>query len=174
MPGRFKRCHYSRNFKNDSTSPLVYILTLYFQQREWRPRPESRVIFVTYYVRRRSILNSLVVGGRLDAWVHMSYNNQEIPLLPYGHAFSRLYATHVHLKGHHGISTTVSKVRARYWITGVHMMVKSIKHNCVTCKKLDRKLTTQEMGKLPIERLKPSPPWYWYYWYLVLLLLLWC
>ena len=91
----------------------------------------------------------------------MNYNQSEMVLLPYGHAFSRLYAAHVHNKGHYGVSATVSKIRAKYWIIVVHRLVKSIKHNCVTCKKLDRLLVKQQMGKLPIERLKPSPPWYY-------------
>ena len=39
-------------------------------------------------------------------------------------------------------------------------MVKSIKYNCVTCKELDKRLSEQIMGKLPIERLRPSPAWY--------------
>ena len=38
-------------------------------------------------------------------------------------------------------------------------MVKSIKLNCVVCKKIEKKLTGQVMGKLPEERLKPAPPW---------------
>ena len=29
----------------------------------------------------------------------------------------------------------------------------------MTCKKLDKKTTTQEMGPLPEERLKPAPAW---------------
>ena len=28
------------------------------------------------------------------------------------------------------------------------------------CKRLDKKLSEQVMGNLPIERLKPAPPWY--------------
>lgn len=81
-------------------------------------------------------------------------------MLPYKHAFSRLYAAHIYRQGHCGVSATVSKIRVKYWIIGVHKLVKSIKFNCVTCKKLDKELAKQQMGRLPIERLKPSPPWY--------------
>ena len=38
-------------------------------------------------------------------------------------------------------------------------MVKSIQYNCVICKKLDKRLSEQIMGKLLVERLKPSPAW---------------
>jgi hypothetical protein len=36
-------------------------------------------------------------------------------------------------------------------------MVKSIKFNCVMCRKLYKRLTEQEMGKIPQERWKASP-----------------
>ena len=39
-------------------------------------------------------------------------------------------------------------------------MAKSIVHNCVICKILNKKLSQQVMGKLPEERLKPSPAWH--------------
>ena len=38
-------------------------------------------------------------------------------------------------------------------------MVKSMRYNCVICKKLDKRLSEQIMGKLLVERLKPSPAW---------------
>ena len=37
--------------------------------------------------------------------------------------------------------------------------MKSIRHHCVVCKKLDKKTATQVMGQLPHERLKPAPAW---------------
>ena len=39
-------------------------------------------------------------------------------------------------------------------------MVKSIKSQCIICKKLEKTLSQQVMGKLLEERLKPAPPWY--------------
>ena len=102
----------------------------------------------------------VIVKGRLENWMNASYNQSEMILLPYKHAFSRLYAAHIHRQSHCGVSATVSKIRAKCWIIRAHKLVKSIKFNCVTCKKLDRELTKQQMGQLPMERLKPSPPWY--------------
>ena len=101
----------------------------------------------------------IIVGGRVERWVQMSYNKNEVILLPYNCRFSRLYAEHVHNQGHYGVSTTASKIRSRFWIIGIHRMVKSIKINCVTCKKLDKRLAEQVMGNLPTDRLKPAPPW---------------
>lgn len=48
----------------------------------------------------------------------------------------------------------------RYTFEKLLKMIQSVKLNCVTCKKLDKKLSGQVMGNLPKERLKPAPPWY--------------
>ena len=101
----------------------------------------------------------IVVGGRAEKWLEMSYNQREVPLLPFRHELSRLYAKHIHEEGHQGVSATTSKVRSRFWVIGLPRIVKSIRYNCVTCKKLDKKTTTQLMGRLPQERLKPAPAW---------------
>ena len=90
----------------------------------------------------------------------MSYDKSEVILLPREHRFSLLYTEHVRGIGHHGVSTTVSKIRLRFWIPKIHNMVSSIRHKCVICKKLDGNLSVQTMGQLPEERLKPSPPWH--------------
>lgn len=102
----------------------------------------------------------IVVGHRTGKWVHLSYDKREVILIPREHRFSKLYAEHIHRKGHHGVSTTVSKIRLRFWIPQIHNIVKSIRYNSVTCKKLDENLNKQVMGQLPEERLMPSPPWH--------------
>ena len=101
-----------------------------------------------------------VVGSRCEKWIEMSYNNKEVILLPHSHRFYRLYVENIHNRDHHGVLSTASKVRARFWITKLLNMVKSIKSQCIICKKLDKTLSPQVMGKLPEERLKPAPPWY--------------
>ena len=101
-----------------------------------------------------------VVGGRATRWMEMSYNKGEVILLPHEHRFSRLYAEYVHNRGHYGVSTTASKIRSKFWITKLLKMTKSIKYNCIICRKLDKKLSEQVMGELPQERLKPSPAWH--------------
>ncbi|XP_068704135.1 uncharacterized protein [Montipora capricornis] len=42
------------------------------------------------------------VGGRSRRWMEMSYNKQELILLPYEHRFSKLYAEQIHQRGHLG------------------------------------------------------------------------
>ena len=100
-----------------------------------------------------------VVGGRGQRWMEMSYNKHELVLLPYEHRFSRLYAEHVHRRGHLGVLSTTSKIRSRFWIVKLLRLVKCFKDNCIICRKLEKKLSEQIMGKLPIERLKPAPVW---------------
>ena len=73
---------------------------------------------------------------------------------------SHLYVAQTHARGHHGILTTASKVRTKYWIPKLLKLVKSIKFRCVICKKLAKKTSQQVMGQLPEDRLKPAPPWY--------------
>ena len=101
----------------------------------------------------------IVIGGCAEKWVEMSYNQREVPLLLFRHELSRFYAKHIHEEGHQGVSATTSKMRSRFWVIGLPRIVKSIRYNCVTCKKLDKKTTMQLMGWLPQERLKSAPAW---------------
>ena len=101
----------------------------------------------------------IVVGARAGRYVHFSYNKQEVPLLVYRHPFSKLYATHVHHRGHPGVQTTVSKIRSKFWIINLFKMAKSIRHHCVPCRRQEKDMVSQKMGQLPLARLKPSPPW---------------
>ena len=101
----------------------------------------------------------VVVRGRAEKWLQMSYDQQEVVLLPHDHRLSCLYAGHIHNQSHQGVAAITNKVRLRYWIPRLHKIVKPIKFNCVVCKKMDKALSGQIMGKLPEDRLKPAPPW---------------
>ena len=101
-----------------------------------------------------------VISGRAEKWLEIGYNKEGIVLLPYQHRFARLYCEFIHAKGHRGVLTTASKIWARFWIAKLLKMIQSVKLNCVTCKKLDKRLSGQVMGNLPKERLKLAPPWY--------------
>lgn len=91
--------------------------------------------------------------------MNLNYNVSRIILLPYDHRFSRLYAEFIHNECHYGVAATASKIRSRFWISNLEKMAKSIRYSCVQCRKLDKKLCSQIMGKLPIDRLKPAPAW---------------
>ena len=52
------------------------------------------------------------------------------------------------------------KTRLRYWVINLKRMVKSVVYKCVPCLAYRQLTMNQVMGKLPIERVKPAPPWY--------------
>ena len=121
--------------------------------------------YVTLGPKRRT--DGLIkVGRRMERWMEMTYNNNDLLLLPYDHPMSKLYVLEIHnnlhLSGYTGITATTCKVRLKFWITRLETMVKSIKHKCVDCKKMnkERLKESQVMAQLPVDRLKPAPPWY--------------
>ena len=91
----------------------------------------------------------IVVGGRAIRAFESSYDAEELILLPYNHPMSRLYAQRVHKRGHTGASTTMSKIRSRFWIPNLRQK----------CRATERRLESQTMGSLPKERLSPAPAW---------------
>ena len=99
-----------------------------------------------------------VVGGRAIRWFEASYNKSLIPILPKCE-FSKLYAGMIHREKHVGIDSDIAKIRLEFWIIGLQQICKSINYNCIDCRKRRAELSSQIMGKLPLDRLKPSPPW---------------
>ncbi|KAJ8033541.1 hypothetical protein HOLleu_23814 [Holothuria leucospilota] len=151
---------------SDPTAEDIRMAEMFWVREAQRPMlrlfEEDKRQFYTLYARLGPRLREdgiIVVGARIKEHVHFSYNNEEVALLPQNHPFSRLYSTSVHNRGHLGIQSTVSKVRSRYWIIGVQRMVKGIKYRCITCRQFEKRLAGQQMGPLPMQRLKPSPPW---------------
>ena len=102
-----------------------------------------------------------LVGSRAEEWVDFSYDKRNVMLLPYNHRFSLLYAQFIHNIGHFGVSTTVAKIRLRFWIVNLAKMVKSIVFRYVPCRILGKNNLEQIMSPLPMERLKPTPPFYY-------------
>ena len=62
-------------------------------------------------------------------------------------------------KFHLGISSTVAKIRSRFWVNNLTKLVKSIRHKCIPYKIDNQRVETQSIGKLPVERLKPNTAW---------------
>ena len=56
------------------------------------------------------------------------------------------------------MTASIAKVRYRYWIIGIHKIMRSIISKCVSCRKKMQQMCQQVMSPLPEERLKPSPP----------------
>ncbi|XP_046843232.1 uncharacterized protein LOC124437283 [Xenia sp. Carnegie-2017] len=101
------------------------------------------------------------VGGRIDNSL-VSYETKHPALLPYNHRISKLIVEEFHKRGHHGVATTVAKIRRMYWIIRAHDLAKSIKAKCVTCRAANPKTESQIMANLPPQRLQPhSPPFHY-------------
>ena len=101
------------------------------------------------------------VGGRIDNAL-VSYKTRHPALLSYRHRISKLITEEVHQKGHTGVETTVAKIRRMYWIVRVHDLAKTIKSNCVTCRRANPMTETQVMAHLPRQRLQPHFPAFHY------------
>ena len=93
----------------------------------------------------------IAVGSRATEWMEMCYDKEALPLIPGNHLLARLHA---------GTSTVVAQVRLQFWVTRAQKIATSIRHNCITCRKKGKELSTQVMGDLPDYRLKPAPAWY--------------
>ena len=101
----------------------------------------------------------IVVGGRAEKWISSTWNREKFILLPAKHRLSVLIAEKAHVdSGHLAVEATIAMIRSKYWIVGVRRMVRSIIGRCKHCKLKFKKLHSQKMSSLPIERLKPSPP----------------
>ena len=101
----------------------------------------------------------IVVGGRTERWMASTWNRQELILLLNDYLFSYLVAVSEHQQiGHLGVGTTIARIFSRFWIIGIRKLVKSIIGKCIKCKEKFKRLSSQVMGVLPLERLKPCPP----------------
>ena len=81
----------------------------------------------------------VVVGARVNELLEMSYDRQELPLLPFKHRMSLLYVEYVHSQGHLGASATACKVRGRSWTINLQRLAKTVRYKCVVCRKLDKR-----------------------------------
>ena len=101
----------------------------------------------------------VVVGGRAERWICTTWNKGKFILLPAKSHLSRLIAEKAHAdSGHLGIEATIARIGLRYWIVGVRRLVRSIVGGCKVCKLKFKRMQAQRMSPLPIERIKPSPP----------------
>ena len=102
----------------------------------------------------------IYVGSRVMHWMKDNWNCEAFILLPKDHKFTQLCVIDMHNKDHAGIEASICKLQTRFWIPQVRKLMKSIKANCITCRRLEKKLVGQRMGPIINERLKPCPPFY--------------
>ena len=101
----------------------------------------------------------LCVGERLK---QMKNEEGGIPahpwILPHDEQVTSLIVREYHEKAHQGTEWTLSLLREKFWISRARGIIRRIKKNCVTCKKLYSKPSNQQMADLPKERLENVKP----------------
>ena len=97
----------------------------------------------------------IVIGGRLSE-ASISQKSKFSVILPSGHKVSRMITYDYHDYAHLGTEWVLLKLRTRYWIIRARAMIKRIKHECVTCKRLYGGPVTQRMADLPTLRCQPD------------------
>ncbi len=101
--------------------------------------------------------NGLIrLGGRLEQARLTEY--QKFPfIVPGKHRFTKLLIDREHRNLlHSGVSDTLVQIRDHYWITKGRQIVKSVLHNCPTCKKFRATKGTQITAPLPLDRIQES------------------
>jgi len=102
-----------------------------------------------------------VVGNRLSRHNPLSgpLNSKPQALLCANHPFTQLLMVDAHKEsGHRGRDGTLSRFRYRFWTTQGNSLANRVRRDCQMCKLRSPQLIKQEMGQLPMERLKPAPP----------------
>ena len=100
-----------------------------------------------------------VIGRRLENKNPMTPDSALQKLMPTRHPLTRLFMDRAHKEcGHRGRDATLAYFRRKYWTTHGSKIAQSVKSKCQLCKLRDVKLETQEMGRLPVARLKQAPP----------------
>ena len=97
------------------------------------------------------------VGSRLAAFNPMTPESEPQVLLPTSHPLTRLVMKDAHeSSGHRGRDATLARFRQRYWTPYGGKLAWSIKASCQLCRLREPQLLNQEMGPLPLSRLKPA------------------
>ena len=103
--------------------------------------------------------NSVIrVGGRLKN-SNLSFSVKHPILLPKDHPLSWAIARHYHQKSkHQGVHIShATLIQAGYHIEKGKQLIKVLVSNCVICRRLRAKLSTQIMADLPAERVEDCP-----------------
>ncbi|XP_075151007.1 uncharacterized protein LOC142225118 [Haematobia irritans] len=135
---------------------------LSFSEEYWclsqnKPIPaHSSIISLNPYLDDRKIIRA---NGRLAAATCMSHNERHPIILAYNSRLSRLYVEFVHkITFHGGHRLMLNIIRRECWILKLKNLIKTVIYNCKVCMIHRRKLQTQIMAQLPIERVTISRP----------------
>ena len=112
------------------------------------------------YAKLRPVLDvngMWVVGERLTRYNAMTPDSSLQKLLPNQHPATRLFLQRSHQAGHRGRGATLARFRMRYWAPNGSKLARSVKMICQLYSLRDANFLEQQMGLLPVARLKPAP-----------------
>ena len=120
-------------------------------------KKSSRIAQFTPFIGPHGLIRS---SGRLRRLVEIDFDTKHPIVLDARHTFVKLFLRHTHLKNYHqGIDYLRSKVQERYAILKLRSTLRSIKSNCVLCRKFRAATIQPIMADLPKERpAYQSPP----------------
>ena len=110
-------------------------------------RKSSRIAQFTPFIGPHGLIRS---SGRLRRLVEIDFDTKHPIVLDARHNFVKLFLRHTHLKNHHqSIDYLRSKVQERYAILKLRSTLRSIKSNCVLCRKFRAATIQPIMAELP-------------------------
>ena len=99
----------------------------------------------------------IIIGGRLRH-ACIAEMSESPPIIPHDHKVAMLIVREIHNGAHLGTEWVLSKLRQKYWIVNARNLIKCVKRQCVTCKRLYATPMMQKMADLPQERCQPGKP----------------
>ena len=100
------------------------------------------------------------VGSRLRNFVPFTSDNKMPVILPPKNRITLLIMREAHQFAHTGQDGTLCRFHYNgYWTIGAGHLARSIKKQCVPCRKLDKVTLSQAMGNIPEERFLDLKPW---------------
>ena len=99
----------------------------------------------------------LCVGGRLKH-ASLGTESKHPYIIPHDHIVAKMIVLDCHNVAHLGVEWTLSWVRRKFWITRARSVIKRVRSECITCKRLFDPPGSQAMADLPPERLIAGKP----------------
>ena len=89
----------------------------------------------------------------------VAYDARHRIIFPRNHDATSILVQHTHETiGHLGREHVIAKLRQKFWIPQVRVLVRSVLSRCIKCKKIHAKPMTQQMAPLPKDRLTAYQP----------------
>lgn len=116
---------------------------------------ESKLLSLNPFVDDDGIVR---VGGRIRS-SELAYSAKHQILIPAKHPFTRLLIRYFHcISLHSGVEGTLAAIRQEYWPIAGRSTVRGIVRECVTCFKVNPRLSQTLMGSLPKHRSSIAMP----------------